>query len=209
MKYDIFNVGNYSIFYESNQNGGGMHFGQDYINVIKDRYSGRIFKLAYEFCCGPAYIGFSLLEAGVVEELVLSDIHPAAFSSIEKTREFNNVSNKAEFFLQAGVADLPIQNIDLCVSNPPHFLNKVGWLSHIEERIYRDQDWAIHREFYRNIKSKMSPDGVILMQENALGSSLHDFEEMIDSAGLVVTDMFPKKNVVGCDFIYYIEMKIA
>lgn len=201
----FFDVNNLQIAYQKNQNGGGMHFGQDYISVITERYSKK-FKKCYEFCSGPAYIGFSLLRMDLIDSLVLSDLYEPASNSVMKTIELNKLNN-VKFYLQSGVSDLPENEIDLVVANPPHFLGPVPWLRHIEDRIYIDQNWSIHEEFFLNIASKMSDDGVVLLQENALGSSPHDFEAMAAKGGLRLTDFFPINKVAGKDWIYYLEFK--
>lgn len=200
-----FTANNIDIYYLANQNGGGMHFGQDYIKVISERYGG--FNKVYEFCSGPGFIGFSLLGAGLANELVLSDLYEPLDAVIQTTIEKNNLEGKVHFYNIAGVAALPESGIDLVVSNPPHFLEKKEWLSHIDDRIYIDNNWKIHKEFYANIVSKLSDDGVILFQENAMGSSVEDFDVMIREAGLKVTASFPIESPVGKDKIYYIEAK--
>ena len=201
-----FDSGKYKIAYKANQNGGGMHFGQDYIDTLLKRYNKK-FSKCYEFCSGPGYIGFSILGAGIAENLVLSDIYAPAGESVKATIDKNKIEGKVNFYLGAGVSAISEGNIDLVVSNPPHFLNEVPWLKHIESRIYIDEQWKIHKEFFQNISSKISDDAIILLQENALGSSPHDFEEMVDSAGLEITDYIPINKVVGKDWIYYLEIR--
>lgn len=201
---EVFKANGIDIYFRPNQNGGGMHFGQDYVSVVSQRY-GRVKKI-YEFCSGPAFIGFSLLGAGLCEQLILSDIFAPVKESINKTIRENELSSATKFYEMKGVSSLPEHDIDLVVSNPPHFSKPVPWLNHIEQRVYFDNNWEIHKEFYANIKRKLAPNGIILLQENALGSCLNDFEEMIIEAGLTVKDTFFKSNNVGNDQIYYIEV---
>lgn len=205
-EYSWFNASGIDVAYYPNQNGGGMHFGQNYIDVIKKRYN-RKFNKVYEFCCGPAYIGFSLLGSGLTKNLILSDLHLPAKYSTHETATKNNITNSVNFYLQAGVSSLPESDIDLVISNPPHFLKRVPWLRHIDPRIYIDSNWEIHKEFYSNIADKITDDGIILLQENALGSSPHDFELMANKGGLKITDIFPIENPIGKDWIYYIELR--
>lgn len=201
-----FKANNIDVFYQPNHNGGGMDFGQDYIQLISSRYE-KSFDKVYEFCSGPGFIGFSLMGAGLAKNIVLSDIYEPVAEVIDKTIEVNGLEGRVNFYNISGVSLLPATNIDLVVSNPPHFLSTQDWLGHIENRIYIDENWEIHREFYSNIGEKLSDDGVVLFQENALGSSVSDFEEMISDGGLEITDVFPMKNTVGNDQIYYIESK--
>lgn len=201
-----FTANKIDIFYHPNHNGGGMDFGQDYIDVISNRYE-QPFKKVYEFCSGPGFIGFSLLGAGLTECLVLSDLYEPLSEVIDATIERNGLKERVNFYNMPGVADLPENDIDLVVSNPPHFLTGQSWLGHIEDRIYIDENWDIHKEFYRNIATKLSDDGIVLFQENALGSGVTDFEVMIAEGGLELTDVFSMDSRVGNDQIYYLEAR--
>ena len=130
------------------------------------------------------------------------------------------------------------QMFDLVVANPPHFpaelstklktmnylaqksstgqkkmlFDKIGprMSDNAVNRLIVDQDWTAHKNFYHNIKSRLAPNGVILMQENAAGSSAEDFRSMIESAGLEITDVFFDEeygNGIPSIKIYYIEIK--
>ena len=172
MEFLEYQVNGIGIAYRQNENGGGMHFGQDYIDIICKRY-GKV-QTIYEFCSGPGFIGFSLLGANLCDNLILSDIHGPVGESIHRTIHINKIQN-VEFFNIAGVRELNCQKIDLVVSNPPHFCEHKDWLLKLENRIYLDKGWNIHREFYKNIGSKLSDNGKILIQENGAGSSIEDF----------------------------------
>ena len=133
----------------------------------------------------------------------------------------------------------PLDIFDLIVANPPHFPAKIptklellNYLCRIKatpeqeekisttfglmldhdtlSRIAVDKDWQAHKNFYKNIKSHLALDGVILMQENAAGSSVKEFESMINQAGLEITDVFVDDeygNFMPSVKIYYIEIK--
>jgi hypothetical protein len=58
-----------SVFYHSWMDGGGTWFGQEYVDVIRDRYPGRVFERCYEWCSGPGYIGFNILDHGLCGSL--------------------------------------------------------------------------------------------------------------------------------------------
>ena len=194
------------VYYESNLNGGGMDFGQDYITVIQNRYAGKCFEHTYEFCAGPGFIGFSILAHGLTKKLCLSDKFTPAYESMCRTVKENSLEHKVNCFNVEGVKDVAASGFDLVVSNPPHFLNKCEWLTHIDDRIYIDENWNVHREFYKNISTKMTDDGIILIQENALGSEPEMFEPMIKEARLKISDVFSMKEIKGNDKIYYLEV---
>jgi methylase of polypeptide subunit release factors len=133
----------------------------------------------------------------------------------------------------------PSGTFDLIVANPPHFPAKIPTKLHLLNHLYCsnttpdqkekistingllldydntnritvDKDWQAHKNFYKNIKSHLALDGVILMQENAAGSNVKEFESMIDQAGLEITDVFVDDeygNFIPSLKIYYIEIK--
>jgi methylase of polypeptide subunit release factors len=133
----------------------------------------------------------------------------------------------------------PSGTFDLIVANPPHFPAKISTKLHLLNHLYCsnttpdqkekistinglfldcdntnritvDKDWQAHKNFYKNIKSHLALDGVILMQENAAGSNVKEFESMIDQAGLEITDVFVDDeygNFIPSIKIYYIEIK--
>jgi len=206
-KFLSFHANGLNISYRKNENGGGMHFGQDYINVIRDRY-GPLPKV-YEFCSGPAFIGFSMIGANLIKEkLVLSDIHTPVKDSINRTLLNNDLGDlTCTFYNTNKVSSIEEDNIDLVISNPPHFASSPQWLKNLDKRIYLDEGWKIHKEFYENIKDKISNKGIILIQENSLGSNISDFTNMINDSGLFISDTFQKKHNKGNDQIYYIEVK--
>ena len=70
----------------------------------------------------------------------------------------------------SSIKDLPNEEkFDLIVSNPPHFSSEVYWQEHIHhnlKQIYLDPNWSIHTDFFQHIKSHLSDDGVIILQES-------------------------------------------
>jgi methylase of polypeptide subunit release factors len=135
MEFSEFELTGLKVFYRANENGGGMHFGQDYVQIVRERYG--VLNTIYEFCSGPAFIGFSLLNSGLCNRLILSDIHTPVAESVEKTITENGLKN-VKFFNMSGVSELPESDIDLVVSNPPHFSEHKNWLQKLENRIYLD-----------------------------------------------------------------------
>jgi methylase of polypeptide subunit release factors len=196
---------NLDVFYHKKLNGGGMDFGQDYISVINQRYK-RPFNYCYEFCCGPSFIGFSLLAHQLVKKLCLSDIYQPAIDAVETTVKKNDLSHLVDYYCIDGVGELPANNFDLVIANPPHFNEQCDWLEHVDDRIYLDEHWAIHEEFYHNIAERLNDDGIILIQENAKGSNRKSFELMICEAGLRINDVFDSQFRKGNDQIYYLEI---
>ncbi len=206
---------NVEVVFRKDEDGGGNEFGQEYIPIISQKY-GPLPKV-YEWCSGPSFIGFSMYGAKLItKKLILSDIHSPVKDSIRETIVHNKIKDiKVSFYNTDKVSQVNENNIDLVVSNPPHFsgLSKVQEVypnSKIDSRLILDQDWKIHKEFFENIHSKLSENGVVLLQENRYASSVNDFRDMIEGAGLYITDVFSITNLNGKNYnslAYYIEIK--
>ena len=76
---------------------------------------------------------------------------------------------------------IPIEErSDLVVGNPPFFDNGAFHLR------AHDRGWQLHREFFATIGHFLRPGGIIVLQENNLGSTAETFREMIETAGLEI-----------------------
>lgn len=235
--------GNHSInvYYTSECDGGGTVFGTKYVDVIKKRYPNRTFNNCLDWCSGPGFIGFNLLDHDICKELHLVDYYQPAIDHATNTT--NNLPNKFKDSVKIYQIDslqfLPKHMMfDLVVANPPHFQTELTPKIQFLNRLYVDQltaedkkallkkfpvmdnknfnriavdsEWQARKNFYQSIKSHLLPNGVILMQENAAGSAVEDFESMIDSSGLEITDVFFDNdygNFIPAIKIYYIEIK--
>jgi hypothetical protein len=69
---------------------------------------------------------------------------------------------------------------DLVVGNPPFFNNAAFHLR------AHDRGWHLHREFFATISRFLRSGGIIVLQENNLGSTTETFREMIETAGLAI-----------------------
>lgn len=199
----------YRVQYDSWMDGGGTWFGQEYIDVVKQRYQHQ-FRRAYEWCSGPAYIGFGLLDHGVCRSLCVSDVYESAIVRVKQTAEINRL-NTVSAYVTGTVAGLPAdEKFDLVVANPPHFLQCPGDDNY--QRIAVDHNWQAHQEFFANISDHLEPGAVILLQENQAGSLNRekDFEPFIAAAGLEITAVFDSANHYTPNHytqIYYIEIR--
>lgn len=204
-----------TVYHESWMEGGGTWFGQEYVDVVRQRYSDRTFNKIFEWCSGPGFIGFNLLDHGIGAGLCLSDIYePAIVSAAETIRCLPPAyRNCVTAYATGQIQDLPLtEQFDLVVSNPPHFLECPG--DDNMQRIKVDTDWAAHREFFEHIGQHLTADGVILLQENQAGSlnREQDFVRMIETNNLTITDVFDSPKFYTPDDhtqIYYIEIKSA
>ena len=137
----------------------------------------------FEFCAGPAYIGYSLLANGFCERLTLADINPVSVEAARKTAEFNNIQHLVNTYVSDSLKQIPdSERWDLVVGNPPHF-RAVAAGDETPPLLLVDPDWSLHRGFYRSAKQFMKPGGHVLLVENSEGSSERDFEPMIREGG--------------------------
>lgn len=200
----------FAVQHDSWMDGGGSWFGQEYIDIIKQRYPGRVFERCYEWCAGPAFIGFGILDHGLCRSLCVSDIYAEAIKRVEETVKLHGLDNVSAY-ATGNVKELPEhEKFDLVVANPPHFLTCPGDENY--QRIAVDQNWAAHQEFFENIKQHLLPDGVILLQENQAGSlnREQDFAPFIKAAGLEITAVIDSPRYYDPEQhtqIYYIEIR--
>lgn len=169
------------ISYRAELDGGGAEFGQEFIPFLQSRGMPKQ-KRAFEWCCGPAFIGFSMLGNGLCETLCLSDINPAAVASCRNTVRVNNLGERVSVYQSDNLKDIPAsEKWNLIVSNPPHFIDQYEG----DIRAH-DPDWRIHRDFFATVGARLTNDGVIVLQENNRGSVVETFREMIEESGLEI-----------------------
>jgi methylase of polypeptide subunit release factors len=184
-----------TVFYTDVMQGGGLSFGPEYVQVIREHYGDRVFDRAYEWCAGPGFIGYSLLATGICKELTLTDVYHPSIIAAEETRDFElnwcHDKNLLSIYLLKDLDLLPVSETwDLIVSNPPHFPYYVHYQDETEfqeNRISTDFEWRAHKNFFANMKTRLRPGGIILLLENMAGSTPETFEPWITEAGLKIT----------------------
>jgi methylase of polypeptide subunit release factors len=204
--YTTESTNQYKVFYTDDLNGGGIGFGSEYPSIIKTLYPNRIFNTCMEWCSGPGFIGYNILDHGLCNKLVLNDIYQPAIDIAKKTADHNNLSNVVSTYCTGDIGTLPNTiKVDLVVANPPHY-DRV--LDHPSKRIADDPNWEIHRNFYKKIGNYLTDDGAIIIQENADGSDVSMFEEMINDGNLKILDVIksPQHFTVAPTLIYYIHI---
>jgi len=200
----------FEVSYNSDEDGGGTWFGQEYVAVVQQRYQRR-FRRCLEWCSGPGFIGFALLAHDLCDYVVLMDRHLPVTESVRDTTQRNAVEHRVSFYCCDAIAQLPdSEQFDLIVANPPHFLECPGNANY--QRIAVDTDWQIHHEFFNHVRAYMTPDSTILLQENQAGSldGPAEFRDMIERAGLKTTGYFTSDlhyDTAGPTQIYYLEIR--
>lgn len=178
----------YEIFYEPELDGGGKDIAittDYYIDYIRQNV-GKVDTI-FEWCCGPAFIGFRLLEEGLCSNLVLADKNKDAIDYVHKTIEHNNISNVTTY-VSDNFKNIPKQHFNLIVGNPP-FYSKKRTLLNWNENLYVDLNWNIHKDFYNNVTDYISNDSSIILVEHPNQSDPSDFEDMITNNDMYIKDV--------------------
>jgi methylase of polypeptide subunit release factors len=206
-----FDANGIQVHYDSWMDGGGTWFGQEYVDIIQQRYPARTFERCYEWCSGPGYIGFSILGAKLAQGLTLSDRYESAINdAVAATVRHNQLQDRVSAYVGSSLYVLPEhEQFDLVVANPPHYLECPGDDNY--QRIAVDVNWQAHQDFFAYIGQHLTDDGIILLQENQAGSlnGVEDFRPFIERNNLKITDCFKSDRYYdanGPTQIYYIEI---
>lgn len=150
--------------------GGGSTQYTDFLNPLL--YENKTYDRALEWCSGLGSIGFSLLDAKLVNHITFMDSYQPAIDYVHSMADLNNISDKVSGYCKSQIKDLPLhEKFDLILANPPHRPHEVTIEeAHAEDyrngykprdksqlddinRILVDVDWQIHQEFFTNIKN--------------------------------------------------------
>ncbi len=163
--------GRFEILYQQQLNGDGPSMTKQFVNLIKEQYAERLpFDTCFEWCSGPGFIGFALLEENICKNLVLADINIAAIEAARKTIEWNNLSDSVRVYHSDNLKSIPkSETFDLIVSNPPNFfcLNPRHPRYSILANDLRpnDPEWKLHRDFYKQITQFLNQNAVLAIEE--------------------------------------------
>jgi len=148
---------------EPELDGAGKLLAPVFAELLYDR---RV-KTIYEWCCGPAWIGLWLLEQGICQELVVSDINQKAIDCVRRTVSRHNYPVRS--YLSDNLKGIPEhEKFDIIVANPPNYINiqvdhPMGFLRY--DLRPSDIDWKIHRDFYNNIRKHMHKESNMYISE--------------------------------------------
>jgi len=179
-----------SVYYTENLNGGGVDYADDYLDLF-NYFKGRPrFKRMFEWCCGPAFIGYSMLADKICETLCLADTHAPAIDAARYTARKNNIGDRVTIYQGNGLLALPeSEKFDLVVGNPPHYAERrmLEYINNVDPRIYRDDRWRLHCQFFSGVRKHLERDGLIVLLESSRGSHIDTFRPMIESSGLKIS----------------------
>lgn len=191
------NYGGLKVFWKKHLAGGGRAYRKEYLALFKNLpKAGRVF----EWCSGPAFIGFSLLAYGHCEELCLADINPECVNLCKRTVEFNKLEGRVSVYLSDCLGSVPREEKwDVVVGNPPHFYGEGKAPPPTKKQPFQgkpyivstDYEWSVHRSYYRGLSDHLLPGGISLVCENSSGSEPQTFTSMVEEAGLSVVHVGP------------------
>ena len=191
------------VYYNDCIEGGGIQVGQSFPRIVRCLYPNKTFENCLEWASGHGAIGFRLLSDSLCKNLHLLDCDPMAVDACKKT--INYMPDRC-----IGSTTLTLTNtietldnalmFDLIVANPPAYQSRLWARDNFKNtpmqhwhRISYDKDWQAHQDFFKHIKQHLTQDGVILLQEQMLGSSVFEFEKFVDAGGLKIKSAFYEK----------------
>jgi 16S rRNA G966 N2-methylase RsmD len=188
----------YKIYDEYGLDGGGRNWGSSFPIYYKKLNPTRTFKRCLDWCSGPGYCGFEMMDFGLCETLALMDLHDLAIKYANITIEKNNCQDKVVSYHLDRISNLPYhEKFDIVIGNPPHSSDINSELDADQTRILSDVGWTSHQEFFNNIGRYLTDDGVIWLCENGNTGAgpVEIFKPMIDANGFKI-----KNNFVPHDF---------
>ena len=177
------------IYNTEETDGAGSVSLQDYKSIITHiTEPGRTYPSVMEWCCGPGYWGLLMLKSEYgVQSLVLGDIYQPAIDLVKETIDYNNLHNKVNAYCGFNFDNIPSQKFDLIVGNPPWFCIDPFNKFYSDERLYKDEDWKSHKDFFKKAGQFLTDTGRIVLNEHVWGSGPLLFEKMLEGTDLVIT----------------------
>jgi methylase of polypeptide subunit release factors len=180
---DEFVYGNTKIKYNQSMECGGIVRAPMFLDVLKIIDQERTYSNCLEWCSGPGFIGYSILEKGYCSTLDLADIWKPALRAAEGVE----TKKKATTWHIRRLSDIkPIKKYDLIVANPPWF---TGQLLN-QERTSCDPGLRITKQFFDDVRQYLSNDGIIIIVEGQTYTGPGDFDKMITKNGLELSNLF-------------------
>lgn len=168
--------GGYHIVYDDLLEGGGIEHRKDFLHIIH-KLKTPIYENALEWCAGSGMIGFELLGVGKVKFMHFMDSYKPAIDSCLESAIKNNIQDKINVFHTDTIKSITTdKKFDLVVGNPPNGFSKSDWLriqnpellsnEFLLENLSRiciDDNMNIHKEFFDNIRDKVTEDADIFI----------------------------------------------
>ncbi len=184
-----------TVYWTIGLNGGGINQRHDFVDAVKK--TGKVkYKRAFEWCSGPGYIGYNMIDLGICEHIVFSDLYEPAIDFVNITAAKNNIEGKVTAYLADEIKKIPTtEKWDLVVANPPHIFNQAQ-LDVMKDdpemkdniRILFDIDYKIHTEFFQNITNYLELGADLYISGNGIHPIIN---ELAIAGGLTFIDYYP------------------
>ena len=137
------------------------------LDYFEDDYT---VKDAFEWCSGPGWIGFGLLDREIAEHVTFGDINPEAIECVGESIDLNGVENMCEAYVSPNFDNIPeYETFDLVVGNPPSYcnLNPEHPAYHLNSGDLRPNDpgWVAHIDFYHHLPDYLEDGGRCVILE--------------------------------------------
>jgi hypothetical protein len=197
------------VHYHNDLNGGGTLLAGPFVEFLRAR-DDRLPSAcsAFEWCAGPAFIGFALLAERICSSLFLADINPDAVECVARTVAENGLQDRVQYCVSDNFKSMPAdKRFDLVVANPPNFFSidpdhPLGQVFHADRRP-NDPEWRLHKDFYAGIGRYLNPGALVCVSEiephealvriprsldrpfdRRLAAPHDEFKQMIEAGGL-------------------------
>lgn len=156
--------------------GGGLEVKDELVDIIK-RTGKEHYSRAFEWCAGYGAMGFEVLGSRLSDHVVFSDYFHVALDNCMQVAEDNNLSPQITCHLSSTIKDIPsVEKWDLVIGNPPHSDDRDSLVEYMTmnndvnidntARLIIDQNWTIHKEFFKNIRSHLHDDADLYIIES-------------------------------------------
>lgn len=172
-------LGDRQFNYEAKFDGGGLYFAPFLLRYLA-RHSLH-FERAIEVCAGLGFLGLSILYNEFTDSLLLTDINPEVRALVD-----------FEDYMLTNMLDNVQGPVDLIVGNLPYFptsdsFRKVAKMIDVDEQIYLDPEWALHRIFFAQARNLISSKGLLIF----FGHKDEDVFNEVSVSGFKLRDIVP------------------
>lgn len=175
----LLQLNNFSLFYKEEDHGGGLILRHNYLEFLNHTHKKNNFNSCLEWCAGPGFIGFTLLDHNCIQTLDLIDCSQSAIDSCNQT-----IKNLPDNYIVKAYCDNTVKNLktkyDLIVGNPPWY-SKLLLKENGLNRIYCDLNFNIHKDFFEHVDKLLNKNGRIILVEGLYASHPNDFVPLLNT----------------------------
>lgn len=171
------------------------------------------YERALDWCSGNGILGFEVLGAGIAKQIVFADSYYVAVDSALENANKNHLGKYVTGHVAPSIKLLPdIERWDLVICNPPQYRSKQHYLNSKKNkdmdpvsfentyRLYVDEDWELHKEFFTNINEKLLPGADIYMIDIVWEDSFIDWARQNK---LLFRGKYPVDGVHGGSILHF------